>query len=148
MPEIKRSMGYRFEFATLRHDDAVTAGQSGSLLLTVKNSGWARAFNPRAVQLLLRHRTSGAVVRIALPTVDPRGWLPGTTSTVSAGFTVPAATPTGSYDVLLALPDGAASLSADVRYSVRPANADNTAKAQAWDATLGAFRAGTTLTVR
>lgn len=148
MPEIKRSMGYRFEFSTLRHNDAVTAGQSGTLLLTVKNNGWARAFNPRALQLVLKHKTSGAVVRIALPTVDPRTWLPSATATVSAGFTVPAGTPTGAYDVLLSLPDGAASLSADVRYSVRPANADNSAKAQAWDATLGAFRAGTTLTVR
>ncbi|KQV47393.1 hypothetical protein ASC95_24840 [Pelomonas sp. Root1217] len=148
MAEVNRSMGYRFEFSTLRHNDAVAAGQSGTLLLTVKNSGWARAFNPRAVQLLLKQKTTGAVVRIALPSVDPRGWLPNTTSTVSAGFTVPTGTPTGAYDVLLALPDGASSLSTDVRYSVRPANADNAAKAQAWDATLGAFRAGTTLTVR
>ncbi len=148
MAEVKRSMGYRFELATLRHSSVVTAGQSGDLLMTVRNTGWARAFNPRAVQLLLKHRTTGAVVRIALPAVDPRGWLPNSTSTVSAGFTVPAGTPTGAYDVLLALPDGAASISTDVRYSVRPANADNTAKAQAWDAALGAFRAGTALTVR
>ncbi|HEY0954753.1 MAG TPA: DUF4832 domain-containing protein [Roseateles sp.] len=148
MAEVKRSIGYRFEFSTLRHSDAVTAGQSGTLMLTVKNSGWARAFNPRAVQLLLKHKSSGAVVRIALPTVDPRTWLPTTTTTVSAGFTVPAGTPTGAYDVLIALPDGAASLAGEVRYSVRPANADNAAKAQAWDAALGAFRAGTTLTVR
>ncbi|MBI3347183.1 MAG: DUF4832 domain-containing protein [Burkholderiales bacterium] len=148
MAEVKRSMGYRFELVTLRHSAAATAGQAGDILLTVKNSGWARAFNPRVVQLLLKHKTTGAVVRIALPAVDPRGWLPGSTSTVSAGFTVPAGTPTGAYDVLLALPDGAPSLSADVRYSVRPANADNAGKAQAWDATLGAFRAGTTFTVR
>lgn len=148
MAEVRRSMGYRFEFATLRHSDAVTAGQSGTLLLTVKNSGWARAFNPRAVQLLLRHRTTGAVVRMPLPSVDPRAWLPNSTSTVSAGFTVPAGTPTGAYDVLIALPDAASSLSSDVRYSVRPANADDAGKAQAWDAALGAFRAGTTLTVR
>ncbi|MFG6413137.1 DUF4832 domain-containing protein [Roseateles sp. DC23W] len=148
LAEVRRSLGYRFELATLRHTAAVTAGQSGELLLTVKNSGWARAFNPRAVQLLLKHKTSGAVVRIALPAVDPRSWLPTTTSTVSAGFTVPVGTPTGAYDVLLALPDGAVSLSGDVRYSVRLANADDTARAQNWDAALGAFRAGTTLTVR
>lgn len=148
MAEVKRSIGYRFELTTLRHTAAVTAGQSGELLLTVKNSGWARAFNPRAVQLLFKHKTSGAVVRVTLPSVDPRTWLPTTTSTVSAGFTVPAGTPTGAYDVLLALPDGATSLAGDVRYSVRPANADDTAKAQNWDAALGAFRAGTTLTVR
>lgn len=148
MAEVRRSLGYRFELATLRHTDAVTAGQSGSLLLTVRNVGWARAFNPRSVQLLLKHRTSGAVVRLALPSVDPRTWLPNTTSTVSAGFTVPPGTPTGAYDVMLALPDSAASLASDVRFSVRPANADNNAKSQSWDAVLGAFRAGTVLTVR
>lgn len=148
MAEVKRSIGYRFELATLRHSAAVTAGQAGDLLMTVRNSGWARAFNPRAVQLLLKAKTTGAIVRIPLPSVDPRAWLPNSTSTVSAGFTVPAGTPTGAYDVLLALPDGAATLSADVRYSVRPANADNASKAQAWDAALGAFRTGTTLTVR
>lgn len=148
MAEVRRSLGYRFELTTLRHSAAVAAGQSGDLLLTVKNSGWARAFNPRGLRLLLRHAGTGAVVGIALPAVDPRTWLPNTTSTVSAGFTVPAGTPTGTYDVLLALPDGAAALGGDVRYSVRPANADNATKAQAWDATLGAFRTGTTLTVR
>jgi hypothetical protein len=148
MAEVRRSLGYRFELATLRHSAAVTAGQAGELLLTVKNSGWARAFNPRALQLLLRHKTSGAVVRIALPSVDPRTWLPGTTSTVSTGFTVPAGTAAGAHDVLIALPDGAATLGGDARYSVRPGNADNSAKTQAWDAALGAFRTGTTITVR
>lgn len=150
MPEIKRSMGYRFELGTLRHNAAVAAGQSSNLYMTVSNKGWARAFNPRQVQVLLKHKTTGNVVKIALPmsAVDPRTWLPNAMSTVSTAFTIPSGTPTGAYDVLIALPDGAASLSSDVRYSVRPANADNAAKAQAWDTTLGAFRAGTTLTVQ
>lgn len=148
MAEVKRSLGYRFELATLRHSAEVAAGQSGDLLLTVRNSGWARAYNPRAAQLVLRHRTTGVVVRITLSAVDPRTWLPNATSTVSTAFAIPAGTPAGAYDVLLALPDGAAALRNDVRYSVRPANADNAARAQSWNATLGAFAAGTTLTVR
>ncbi|MFG6464304.1 DUF4832 domain-containing protein [Roseateles sp. DXS20W] len=148
MAEVRRNLGYRFELATLRHSAEVAAGQSGDLLLTVRNSGWARAYNPRAAVLVLRHKTSGAVVRITLSAVDPRTWLPNATSTVSTAFTIPAGTPTGAYDVLLALPDGAATLRNDVRYSVRPANADNAARAQSWNATLGAFAAGTTLTVR
>lgn len=148
MAEVKRRMGYRFELATLRHTNAVSSGQSGDIAITVRNTGWARAFNPRAVELLLKHRTTGAVIRIALPTIDPRTWLPNYTSRASAQFTVPTGTPTGAYDVLLALPDSAASLRSDVRYNVRPANADNAAKAQSWDASLGAFRAGTILTVR
>lgn len=148
MAEVKRSMGYRFELMALRHSAAVAAGQSGEFTLTLRNSGWARAFNPRGVHLVLRHRSSGAVVCIALASIDPRDWLPGSTSTVTAAFAVPGGTPTGTYDMLLALPDGAPSLAGDVRYSMRPANAEDAAKAQGWDEKLGAFRTGTTLTVQ
>jgi len=148
LAQVKRSMGYRFELVTLRHSAAVVAGQSGELALAVRNSGWARAFNPRGVQMLLRHRASGALVRIAMASIDPRDWLPGRTSEVSARFAVPGGTPAGAYDVLLALPDGAASLAGDVRYSVRLANADAAARGQGWDAALGAFGTGTTLDIR
>lgn len=147
LAEVKRSMGYRFELVTLRHSRAVAAGHSGELALTVRNRGWARAFNPRAVHILLRHRSTGAVVRIALASIDPRTWLPGGASKVSAQFTVPRGTPTGTYDVLLAFPDGAASLAGDARYSVRPANADDAHRSQEWNGLLGAFGTGTTLSV-
>lgn len=147
LAQVKRSMGYRFELTTLRHSASVVAGQSGDLALTLRNSGWARAFNPRSVHMVLRHRASGAVVRVVLASMDPRAWLPGHTSQARARFTVPGGTPTGAYDVLLAFPDGAASLASDVRYSVRPANADDAARSQEWDAALGAFRAGTTLNI-
>ena len=148
MAQLRRSMGYRFELMTLRHSAAVARGASGQLALTVRNSGWARAFNPRAVQIVLKHRATGSVLRLGLASIDPRGWLPGATSKASARFTVPRGAPSGAYDVLLALPDGAASLAGDVRYSVRPANADDGARSQGWDAALGAFRAGTTLLIR
>lgn len=148
MAQVRRSMGYRFELITLRHSPAVVAGQSGTLALAVRNSGWARAFNPRGVQLLLRHRTSGAVVPIAMASIDPRAWLPGSASEVSTRFAVPGGTPAGAYDVLLALPDGAAALAGDVRYNVRPANADVASRSQRWDAALGAFGTGTTLQIR
>jgi hypothetical protein len=126
----------------------VAAGGTGQLALTVRNRGWARAFNPRAVQLVLRERATGAVVRIALASIDPRTWLPEQTSKAQARFEVPGDTRGGVYDVLLALPDGAASLAGDARYSVRPANADDAGKSQGWDDTLGAFRTGTLLRIR
>lgn len=147
LAEVRRSLGYRFELLGLRHSSAVAAGQSGSLTLTVRNSGWARAFNPRAAQLVLRHRSRGALVRLALPSIAPQAWLPGSISKVSAAFTVPTGSAPGTYDVLFALPDGAASLAGDVRYSVRPANADDGAQAQRWDEKLGAFQTGATLRV-
>lgn len=148
MAQVKRSMGYRFELLTLRHSAVVAAGGTGQLALTVRNRGWARAFNPRAVQLVLRERAGGAVVRIALASVDPRAWLPERTSKAEVRFEVPGGTRGGVYDVLLALPDGAASLAGDARYSVRLANADDACKAQGWDVALGAFRTGTTLRIR
>jgi hypothetical protein len=147
LAQVKRSMGYRFELVTLRHSSRIVAGQSGELVLTVRNAGWARAFNPRGVQMVLRHRTTGQVVHLALASIDPRAWLPGQTNTATARVAIPSGTPIGAWDMLLALPDGAASLAGDVRYSVRPANADDAAKAQEWDASLGAFRTGTTLTI-
>jgi len=145
LAQVKRSMGYRFELVTLRHSSHIVAGQSGELVLNVRNAGWARAFNPRGVQMVLQHRATGRVVRLDLPSIDPRAWLPGQTSAATARVAIPGGTPTGAYDMLLALPDGAASLAGDARYSVRPANADVAAKAQGWDASLGAFRTGTTL---
>jgi hypothetical protein len=148
MAEVRRSMGYRFELVALRHSAAVAAGQAGELALTVRNSGWARAFNPRGVQLLLKHRVTAAVVRIALASVDPRTWLAGRTSSVNARFVIPRGTAAGDYEVLFALPDGAKSLAGDVRYSVRFANADDAGRSQGWDGRLGAFRVGTTLGIR
>ena len=91
---------------------------------------------------------AGTVWTVPVPAVDPRTWLPGTTSTASAAFTLPAGMPAGTYDVLVALPDAAETLRSDVRYSVRPANADNASRSQAWESSLGAFRTGTLLTVR
>ncbi|MEG2900442.1 MAG: DUF4832 domain-containing protein, partial [Massilia sp.] len=35
--QVKRSMGYRFELVTLRHSPQIVAGQSGELVLTVRN---------------------------------------------------------------------------------------------------------------
>lgn len=148
MAQVRRSMGYRFELLTLRHSAAVAAGGSGQLALTVRNRGWARTFNPRAVQLVLRERAGGAVVRIALASVDPRTWLPEQASKAEVRFDVPGGTRGGVYDVLLALPDGAASLAGDARYSMRPANANDAGKSQGWDDALGAFRTGTTLYIR
>jgi hypothetical protein len=62
--------------------------------------------------------------------------------------TVPAGAQAGEHDVYIALPDGAGQLGSDARFAVRPANADNAGSRQGWDASLGAFRFGTTLTVK
>lgn len=59
-----------------------------------------------------------------LASIDPRAWLPGRASKVGVRFAVPDGTPAGACEMLFALPDGAGSLAGGIRYSVRPANAD------------------------
>nr|WP_294810434.1 hypothetical protein [uncultured Sphingomonas sp.] len=49
---------------------------------------------------------------------------------------------------LIAFPDASPRLSGDPRYAIRPANADDPAKGQGWEAMLRAFRTGTSVRAR
>ena len=148
MPEVERRMGYRLAWGTLTHAVQTQPGQDLTVDFSVRNEGWARPYSARPVQLVLRHRASGDVLRLAGSGVDVRSWLPDATHTGSLVVPIPESAATGDYDVHVALPDGADTLAADTRYAIRPANADDSAAGTRWDATLGAFGLGTTLTVR
>lgn len=146
MADVRRKMGYRFELTRASHADTASRGAAFDLTLGVRNSGWARLYNPRPVQIVLRHTSSGAVRRIATTGADPRRWLPATTaSDVRLGATIPSDLPAGTYSVMVALPDAAAALATQPRYAIRFANAD--AGGQSWQASLGAFATGTTVTI-
>jgi Domain of unknown function (DUF4832)/Domain of unknown function (DUF4874) len=147
LPEVERRMGYRLAWGTITHAVQAQRGQSLTVDFSVRNEGWARPYSARPMQIVLRHRTSGDVLRLAGSGVDVRNWLPDATHTGSLVVAVPETTAAGDYDVHVALPDGAATLTADVRYAIRPANADSSATGAGWDATLGAFRLGSVLTV-
>ncbi len=147
LPEVERRMGYRLAWQTITHAVQAQRGQDMTLDFSVRNEGWARPYSARPMQIVLRHRTSGDVLRLSGSGVDVRTWLPNATHTGSFVVAVPETAAAGDYDVHLALPDGAATLAADVRYAIRPANADGSATGAGWDATLGAFRLGSTLTV-
>lgn len=145
MAEVRRKMGYRLQLVKSSHPASVAAGAALPLSLTVLNAGWARPFNPRGIRVLLRNRSTLAVTQIEATGADPRGWLPGDTSVAALTATVPAALAAGTYDLLIAFPDPL--LASDVRYAIRPANADNSSAGQGWDATLGAFATGSSLSV-
>jgi len=147
MAEVRRRMGYRLELVRAEHADAVGRGEELAVALAVRNTGWARVFNPRGVQWMLRDG-AGAVYRLAAAGADPRAWASGTEATQTVRSTIPPDLPTGSYELLLALPDGDARLAADARYALRPANADDPAAGQRWDAALGAFALGSRVLVR
>lgn len=147
MAEVRRSMGYRIRLLSASHVATAHAGQGFALELELMNVGWARIYNPRDIQILLRNRSSAALTRLDASGTDPRSWLPGAKVSAKLALTLPADLAAGSYDLLLALPDPAASLSADARYAIRPANADDSSHGQQWDAMLGAFALGSRLQV-
>lgn len=147
MAEVKRKMGYRVQLVSASHATAVTRGQALALNLTVRNTGWARLFNPRGVQLLLKD-ASGTVRKLTATGADPRSWMPGADQTAAVSVTIPSDLPVGSYTLWLALPDGDSAIASDVRYAVRWANADDAASGQKWDAALGAFALGSSVEVK
>ncbi|SEL78718.1 protein of unknown function [Roseateles sp. YR242] len=147
MPEVKRKMGYRLQLVSASHPTTATRGQALTMTVTVRNTGWARMFNPRGVQVLLRD-SAGTVRRLTADGADPRSWVPGADQTATLTATVPADLAVGTYALWLALPDGDTRLANDARYSVRVANADDTTTGQKWDATLGAFALGASLEVK
>ncbi|MDH0868251.1 DUF4832 domain-containing protein [Mitsuaria sp. GD03876] len=149
MAEVRRKMGYRLALVSATHAASATRGQALTVRLALRNDGWARVFNPRGVQLVLKHATTGAVRRLDATGADPRAWTPGSAeqaATISAAL--PADLPVGVYQVSIALPDGDARLATDARYAIRWSNADNTPQGQRWDAALGAFAIGTSVTVK
>ncbi len=148
MAEVKRRMGYRLRFVNASHPQALARGERLEMTLTVRNDGWARVFNPRALQIVLRERNTGTVRRLQTSGADPRSWLPGEELLASFSATLPADLPGGRHEVLLALPDPAGTLTADARFAIRPANADDSSRAQGWSASLGAFALGSELEVR
>lgn len=148
MAEVRRSMGYRFALVSASHVQSATRGGAFAVSTVVRNTGWARLYNPRPVEVVLRNASTGALRRIEAANADPRRWLPGTDVTETLNATVPADMPVGVYEVWLALPDAGSRIRPDARYAVRLANKDDMAKAQKWDAASGAFALGTLVEVR
>jgi hypothetical protein len=145
--EVARLIGYRFRLTSASHANAVSRGNNWALQLNVSNDGWARLFNPRALKVVLRNKSTGATVEQSIGQVDPRRWLPASNTSVTAALNIPTQTTPGDYDVLIGLPDAAPSLASDARYAIRFANSDNGSLNQAWESSTGLFKIGTTLTI-
>ncbi len=147
MDEVRRRMGYRFALVRVSHPATVARGGALSVSLVVRNSGWARLYNPRPVEILLRDRSTGTVRRLEAAGADPRRWLPGAETTETLTVAVPGDV-LGEQEVWLALPDAGPRLRNDPRFAIRPANADVGETGQRWDEGRGAFALGTLVDVR
>lgn len=128
--EIVRRLGHRFALVQAEVPDRLVRGAALGLSVQIRNDGYAAPYNLRPVEVVLRHRGTGA--RTVLPTgADPRFWQAGETHTVAVDAAVPGGLAAGSYDVLLHLPDPSARLHDRPEFAIRLANRD------VWEADTG-----------
>ncbi len=127
---IKRLLGYRLRLLTASLPDSVPPGGTFQLSLTLRNDGWANPYNPRNLEVILRHETTKEVYRL-LTGVDPRYWQAGDTVRLSLEGGIPVDMPTGSYEVLVHLSDPEIALHDRPEYAIRLANPD------VWEASTG-----------
>jgi Domain of unknown function (DUF4832)/Domain of unknown function (DUF4874)/FG-GAP-like repeat len=122
MAEIQKRLGYRFRLIDSTAATEVAAGKTLTLTLRVTNEGFANLYNPRRLEVVLRPRAGGNVIRIST-NEDVRRWLPGETKAITLQVPIAASTVLGAYDVLLNLPDAAAAIASRPEYAIRFANA-------------------------
>src|SRR6266853_1794802 len=146
-PQIKSSLGYRFQLDAISHPQSVAPGAVANVAVDLRDVGWSRILSARKLVVTLRHKTSGAL--IAGSAGDAR-LLPASASSstrIAVALVIPMNASAGDYDVYVSLPDIGASTKDVADYAVRFANADDSTKGQAWEAANFRFKAGTTLTV-
>jgi hypothetical protein len=153
MEDIKRRLGYRLELIESALPADAQPGQSIPLRLELRNTGYAAPFNPRGLELILRHTNSGQKFFAELSgDNDARRWLPGTNHLLIATLSLPTNLPAGGYECLLHLPDPAPSLYGLAHYSIRLANStamtgSGGALGSVWEPSTGYHRLGHVLSV-
>ncbi|RZL13884.1 MAG: DUF4832 domain-containing protein, partial [Pedobacter sp.] len=120
MANIKRNLGYRFILQSAVLPDNVVKGTDLTIVLNIKNAGYASPYNKRPAKLLLRNTTTKEI-KSFLMTTDVRKWYSGDNK-VTESFTLPSDFPAGDYEMLLSLADAYPSIAARPEFSVRFAN--------------------------
>jgi hypothetical protein len=130
MPDIQTKLGYRYRLT--QGEFQTQSAPSGELKLEVEleNDGWANPYNPRHVEFVLRHNTSGKEYFFRT-TQDPRRWSLSDVIRIEETVGLPATMEEGAYSLYLSLPDPRLSLYGNPNYAIRLAND------QVWDATTG-----------
>ena len=122
MPEIERRLGYRFRLVDSEAPAAAAPGGEIRLAFTIVNEGFGNLYNKRPLVVVLRPKAGGESILLATGE-DPRRWMTGRETAVRIAANIPEAAAIGEYEVLLWLPDLAASLQDRPEYAVRLANA-------------------------
>ncbi len=126
----RRRLGYRLALVDSTFDSSTRPGGELKANIGLRNDGYAAPYNPRAVEIIARHQSSGARL-VAKLLVDPRRFAPGVSQQIDARLCIPTGTPEGTYTLSLALPDPEPTLHDRPEYSIRLANTG------LWDAQSG-----------
>jgi hypothetical protein len=128
--DVARRLGYRFRLTSADVPAQAAVGGVLALRVGVVNDGFASPYNPRSVEVVLRHASSGQEHTIPV-SADPRRWGGGESRTLDLVAPIPTTIAPGSYQVLLNLPDPEPTLRGRPEYSIRLANEG------VWEATTG-----------
>jgi hypothetical protein len=101
--------------------DRIKPAGSFFVSIDVTNEGWANPYNPRNLEVILRHKQTKKEYYLAAAEAV-RLWMPGETKKTTIRGGIPANMPPGEYQVLLNLPDPAQKLSRRPKFSIRLAN--------------------------
>ena len=135
--EVKKRLGYRIELSSGTYSNEVKPDNQFNIDIDLKNVGFAAPFNPRDVELVLRHQGTGEEYRVSLPD-DPRFWLADDSPTYSIAHDIctPSSMPTGTYDMFLNLPDPYPSIADRPEFSIRLATTDSSGNS-IWEGSTG-----------
>lgn len=140
-------MGYRLQLDGVTHDRLVARGGRLSVLVNLRNVGWAKVFTARQLVVTLVHRVTGATIRAAGGDLSTLPSQATSSSTIRVVSRIPVNAATGDYDVYLSAPDVFTTTASDPRFAIRFANANQIENGQVWESTTGRFKVGTTVTV-
>ncbi len=126
---ISQKLGYRFALVNATYPTSVTNGSDINIQFLVRNDGFARPYNPRKAEFILRNVVTNTRY-YALINTNPQQWEVDATTTINESFCL-SGVPNGTYDLFLNLPDAATSLYNKPNYAIQLAN-DNV-----WESSTG-----------
>ena len=130
MNEIKQRLGYRLVLDKAYPTQSPKAGELFSVVLTLRNVGFAAPINPRDVEMVLVSAEDNTKAAIYKQEIDPRYWQGGDTIVTTLHARLDSEM-TGDYKVYLNLPDPMPNLHSNPDFSIRLANKDM------WEAETG-----------
>ncbi len=138
--DIRRKLGYRYSLVSGSLQDETKQNGSFSGTLELINEGFSNPYNPRGIEIILRHKSSGDELFIPVET-DIRFVPLGDTIKLELEAGIPESAVSGDYDVFLNLPDPMLSIKRDPNYSIQLANED------VWEDATGYNKLGHTLNI-